>query len=325
MEKSPLISGLAPRALEEIQRCRGSRFFWLDVLVDGVELDASSARDRLKTDLGVPEHALNVLFDFSSETPMLRKYHADGEHVVFAFYWITHPDAALQLGPLAIERVEVHVLVHGDYLLTVHDRPARLQPPPEESPPAERGEKYLVFFALFEMTISLFEALTFVGEELQKLEAGEVEGAVTDLRTIRSLRARLTELRRIAGRQTVLFSHVAEEIEQVKGLEGSARYFARIDDQLGRLLDGIDATGHALASVIDQGMNRIMFRLTVVATIFLPLTVITGFFGMNFDWLIGQIASLSDFLVFGAGSIVAAIVIAAIVMRRELPVLVRRD
>jgi magnesium transporter len=326
IKRDPLISGLGPAELAECRHCRQSdRFFWLDVMVDGAELTAASARDRLNTELQVPEHALNVLFDFSEETPPLRKYHADGDHVVFAFNSITRPEAPLEEGALAIDPVEVHVLVHGDYLLTVHDRPARLQPAPEESPPVERGEKYLVFFALFEMTITLFEALNYVGEQLQKLEGGEVEGAATDLQTIHSLRARLTELRRVAGRQSVLFSHVAEEIEQVRGLGGSGQYFERIDSQLGRLVNGLDAVGQALASLIDQGMNRIMFRLTVVATIFLPLTVITGFFGMNFGWLVGHIAAGWTFWIYGLGSLVGAIVLSLIVMRRELPVLLKRD
>jgi magnesium transporter len=325
--RAPLISGLGPEQQQEIQRCRGAaRFFWLDVLVDGEELDEDEARTQLKAQLGVPEHALDVLFALP-DSPLLRKYHADGEHVVFAFSRIMRPDAPLDEGADAIEPVEVHVLVHGDYLLTVHDRVVQLQPPPEESPPAERGEKYLVFFALFEMTITLFDTLNDLGEKLQQLEGAQIAGRsnpATDRRTIPGLRARLTELRRLAGRQMVLFSHVAEEIEQVRGLEGSGRYFERIDAQLGRLVDGIDAQGYALAALIDQGMNRTMFRLTVVATIFLPLTVLTGFFGMNFGWLVGEITSQSDFLIFGVGSLVAAIVIAVTVMRRDLPVLIRR-
>ena len=49
-------------------------------------------------------------------------------------------------------------------------------------------------------------------------------------------------------------------------------------------------------------------RLTIVATIFLPLTFATGFFGMNFGWLVNHIDSLEAFLVFGVGGMVMPLV-----------------
>jgi magnesium transporter len=44
-----------------------------------------------------------------------------------------------------------------------------------------------------------------------------------------------------------------------------------------------------------------MYWLTVVATIFLPLTVLTGFFGMNFAWLVGRVESPAAFFALGIG------------------------
>ena len=43
-------------------------------------------------------------------------------------------------------------------------------------------------------------------------------------------------------------------------------------------------------------MNETMYWLTVVATIFLPLTFLTGFFGMNFGWMVGEIDTEPAFL-----------------------------
>lgn len=50
---------------------------------------------------------------------------------------------------------------------------------------------------------------------------------------------------------------------------------------------------------IAQHQSDQISRLTVVSTIFLPLTFLTGLFGMNFDWMIRNISSESAFVVLG--------------------------
>ena len=59
---------------------------------------------------------------------------------------------------------------------------------------------------------------------------------------------------------------------------------------------------------ISVRQNETMKQLTLVATIFLPLTFITGFFGMNFGWLTGDINSFWMFAVYGVGSLVLSAV-----------------
>ena len=50
-------------------------------------------------------------------------------------------------------------------------------------------------------------------------------------------------------------------------------------------------------------LNRTATRLTVVGTVFVTWTLITGFFGQNFEWLVSHVESGTDFLVFGIGGI----------------------
>ncbi len=56
---------------------------------------------------------------------------------------------------------------------------------------------------------------------------------------------------------------------------------------------------HDFANAIAQRQSEQISRLTIVSMIFLPVTALTGFFGMNFAWLSEKIASEESFFVFG--------------------------
>jgi magnesium transporter len=99
-----------------------------------------------------------------------------------------------------------------------------------------------------------------------------------------------------------------------------SQFFRDVNDHLKLVNEEVIALRDVLATILQANMavisnqqneisvrqNETMKQLTVVATIFLPLTFITGFFGMNFGWLTGDINSFWIFLVYGVGSIVAS-------------------
>jgi magnesium transporter len=89
-----------------------------------------------------------------------------------------------------------------------------------------------------------------------------------------------------------------------------------VNEEVVGLRDILATVLQANIAVISLDQNDISVRqnettkqLTIIATIFLPLSFLTGFFGMNFGWLVGHVTSLWTFLVFGIGGLAASCVV----------------
>jgi magnesium transporter len=70
-------------------------------------------------------------------------------------------------------------------------------------------------------------------------------------------------------------------------------------------------------STVSNRLNVVMKQLTIIATIFLPLSVLTGFFGQNFAWMVNRITSLPTFLGYGIGLPAAVVAVLVTVFRRR--------
>jgi magnesium transporter len=271
----------------------------------------------------VPQHALRPLLDFGRETRPSHRFHADGEHVVFPFGVFLETESVegtvARLAPL-----DVHVLVHGDYMLTVHHGGPPLPPLLAGYTPEGRSEQYVVYAVLDAMIATAFDALNNVQLAIESLQvsSAEIGGARVRMGTLREASGRLAVMRRRVGPQQGTFERISQEIGQVKGLEGkSEQYFDRIHAQLTRLIDAIDAAADSMAQLVDLRLNETIYWLTVVATIFLPLTFLTGFFGMNFGWLVRRIDTPAAFALLGLGLPLAlAALTYLLIQRRGAPI-----
>jgi magnesium transporter len=212
------------------------------------------------------------------------------------------------------------VLISGDYLLTVHEE--RVSLPGLLSPdlPEGRSEQYVVYSILDAMVATGFDALNEAELTLEGLQlmSTDLRASRVRMATLRAINSRLSRMRRRLGPQRGIFERVSEEIGRIKGLEAdSDRYFERIYAQLNRLMEGIDAAGDAMAKLIDLRLNETIYWLTVAATIFLPLTFVTGFFGMNFHWMIDRIDTSLAFVLLGIGGCVLGVALTALLVRRR--------
>jgi magnesium transporter len=286
---------------------RSGRFFWLDVAL------RDTTPGELREVLGIPEETLRALLDFEPDHPSSRKFHADGKRVAFALSAYLEQTAA----------VEVHLLVSGDYLLTVHEErvslPGRLTP----YTPEGRSEQYLVYAVLDAMVGSAFDALNEIELALDDLAvmSTDLSGGRVRMASLRSISSQLSRMRRRVGPQRGLFERIGVEIKRIEGLESDdEHYFDRIGAQINRLVDAIDAAANALATLIDLRLNETSYWLTVVATIFLPLTFITGFFGMNFGWLVREVDTQLAFWALGVGSLVVGVALIWVLVVRGSPV-----
>jgi magnesium transporter len=194
------------------------------------------------------------------------------------------------------------VLVTGDYLLTIHEE--RVSLPAVLSPglPEDRSNPYAVYSVLDAMIATTFGALGEVELNLDAVAAGWTEegGGAVSRGAVRESGATLATMRRWVGAEQAVFERVGVEIGALRGFDTQGEpYFDRLDGQLNRLLASIDAAANAMGMLLDLQLNERAYVVSVVATIFVPLTFITGFFGMNFGWMVDQIGSPIAFWLLG--------------------------
>ena len=94
-------------------------------------------------------------------------------------------------------------------------------------------------------------------------------------------------------------------------------YFRDVHDHLRLVDEEVAAQRDLLSTILGANMavitadqsrvavrqNESLKQLTLIATVFLPLTVVTGFFGQNFAWLVDHIDSLTAFVLLGLGGL----------------------
>ena len=129
-------------------------------------------------------------------------------------------------------------------------------------------------------------------KELDEIEDDMLnEETVTTLTRVNEIRSNIRELR-IHYEQLIDFGQELQENENNFFKPENTRYFRLFTDRVTRLHDTASSLRDFTMQLrdmyhtqVDVKQNRIMTLLTVVTTIFMPLTLIVGWYGMNFKYM----------------------------------------
>jgi magnesium transporter len=226
--------------------------------------------------------------------------------------------------------VEVHCFLSGQYLVTVHrdDCPGfedlRRRAAGGRVPPA-RGPQ-LLHAVLDALVDSFFPELARLDDRIDELESGVLRKPDdAKLQEIFRLKRRLITWRKVITPQRDLLQRLVSGVVSIPGMTPDMeRYYRDLYDHLIRISDLVDSYRDLLTGAMDvylstvsNRLNEVMKRLTIVATVFMPLTWITGFFGMNFGRLVLNITGWWAFLTFGIATQVAVVVVMLWLFRRQ--------
>ena len=223
-----------------------------------------------------------------------------------------------------VEFGEVSVFISRRFVITVrqgvasdlHGARLRLEDRPELLKEGTMAVLWAILDTIVDDYVPVIEGLE---SDVEEVEATVFTGAAAPTERIYLLRREATDFYRAVH---PLLGPL-DALERGGYLEVSAdlsQFFRDVNDHLKLVNEEVAALRDVLATVLQANMavisnqqneisvrqNETVKQLTLVATIFLPLTFITGFFGMNFGWMIGHITSFWVFAVYGLGSLLAS-------------------
>lgn len=191
---------------------------------------------------------------------------------------------------------QVSMFLGEGYLLTFQERAGDSFDPVRErlrrgrGQIRERGADYLAYALLEAMVDGCFPVLEAIGERLEALEAAVLssgdEQVVADIHHMK--RELLTMRRGIWPQREMLSALTRESIEAIR--PPTQLYLRNCYDHVIQLMDLLEIYREIASGLVDvylsqasARLNEVMKLLTMIATIFIPLSFIAGIYGMNFD------------------------------------------
>jgi magnesium transporter len=186
----------------------------------------------------------------------------------------------------------------------------------------------VIFYLIMDTLIdSFFPVLSDFDDSIDDLEGAILKNPTEQqLGTLFAMKRQIMTIRKVITPQRDMIAGLNAGMVEIPGMADSgSAYFRNLYDHLIRISDMVDAyrdlIGGAMdthLSMVSNRLNVIMKQLAMIATIFLPLGFLTGFFGQNFAWLQAHLqVGFGYFLFLGIGTEIVAIVLLLLLFKRR--------
>jgi magnesium transporter len=193
---------------------------------------------------------------------------------------------------------QVSIILGSNYILSFQEREGDVFDPLRErlKNPASRlrknGVDHLAYSLIDAIIDNYFLILEHFGEEIEDLEEKLIVNPMPEtMRMIQKHKRDMIILRRSVWPLRELINSL-QRVESGLIKESTQIYLRDIYDHTIQVIDSVEAFRDILSSMVDvylsslsNKMNDIMKVLTIIATIFIPLTFVAGVYGMNFDYM----------------------------------------
>lgn len=309
----------APATIPGVQQAlAGGSFFWLD-LDDADPTDGDATNCLLNA---FKFHPLAVEdAEHFGQRPKLDTYDD-------FLYMVAHGAVADGSGTY-----EMHIFFCEKYVVSIHrgDHPVlaevRRRIGNHRASDSAAPEVVLVYFLVDALTDSFFPVLSAFDDRVDELEDQILQRPTeAQLGVLFQMKRQLLAVRKVVTPQRDMFATMISGVIEVPGsTDESARYFRDLYDHLIRISDMVDNYRDLLSGVMDthistvsNRLNVVMKQLAIIATIFLPLSFLTGFFGQNFAYLALHLLTPAwVFWVFGVGLEVLTVIGLYIMFKRR--------
>ena len=300
-----------PVSLEEAAARRAQDgFVWLGLFEPSAE-----ELDQVREAFGLHELAVEDAQNFHMR-PKIEQYDGDVRLVILRTARYDDEAEEVKFG-------EISVFLAPTFVITVRQGAAsdlrearqRLEQRPEL---LKAGSTSALWAILDEVVDGYAPVVAGLETDIDQVEATVFSGTVAPTERIYSLRREATQFYRAVHPLLGVVSAVRRTAES-----DLKPYLRDVQDHLLLVNEEVAAQRDLLGTVLEANMavisveqtqvsvrqNATIEQLTILATVFLPLTFVTGFFGQNFGWLVKHITGPAAFVFYGIGGLILPLVL----------------